>query len=253
MVKKSKKPLPELTMDVTNYDHVIPKHLDMTYRNKYENAPKHPARILIVGPSNCGKSNVAINLIMKFMVFDKLWIFCKDPLENKYQYLKLKFQQVAEALSKELGKTVKLDDIFKLSSDINDLPDIDKIDRTKQHLMLFDDFVVDKSANSKIENIFIRGRKSNITSIYLSQSMHDTTKMIRLQCSHLFIFDVKSKRELTEISKTFCSDLDYPEFRKLYQSAVGKPYSFLMIDNTQPAHMLSKKYRCGFDNFAVIK
>ena len=49
----------------------------------------HPYRILIVGGSGSGKTNVLLNLIENQPDIDKMYWYAKDPYEAKYQYLYL--------------------------------------------------------------------------------------------------------------------------------------------------------------------
>ena len=49
--------------------------------------PDHPYRILIVGGSGSGKTNVLLNLIENQPDIDKIYLYAKDPYEAKYQYL----------------------------------------------------------------------------------------------------------------------------------------------------------------------
>ena len=64
-----------------------------TNKNKTEHNPKwpyipdHPYRILIVGGSGSGKTNVLLNLINNQPDIDKIYLYAKDPYEAKYQYL----------------------------------------------------------------------------------------------------------------------------------------------------------------------
>ena len=44
-------------------------------------------RILIIGDSESGKTNVLLNLIEKQPDIDKTYLYAKDPYEAKYQYL----------------------------------------------------------------------------------------------------------------------------------------------------------------------
>ena len=46
--------------------------------------PDHPHRILIIGDSGSGKTNVLLNLIKKQPDIDKIYLYAKDP--SKYQY-----------------------------------------------------------------------------------------------------------------------------------------------------------------------
>jgi Poxvirus A32 protein len=251
--KASKKPVKVKKIEITNYDEEIPKDLGLQSRqSRYDHAPKHPSRVLICGPSGCGKSNLLLNLLLKLMVYDKLYIFAKDVSEDKYQYLQARFQEVARLMEKQTGKNVPLNMIFVMSTDTKDLPKLEYLDPTQQAVFVFDDFVNDKE-QKVIEDLYIRGRKRNCTSIYLSQSFHDVPKVVRLNCNYLFLFNVGSKREFTEIAKTFASDIEVSDFRKMYQSAVSEPFSFLLIDMTKPMSQINRKYRAGFNRFACIK
>ena len=49
--------------------------------------PDHPYRILIIGGSGSGKTNVLLNLIENQPGIDKIYLYAKDPYEAKYQYL----------------------------------------------------------------------------------------------------------------------------------------------------------------------
>ena len=48
--------------------------------------PDHPYRILIIGGSGSGKTNVLLNLIENQLYTDKIYLYTKDPYEAKYQY-----------------------------------------------------------------------------------------------------------------------------------------------------------------------
>ena len=47
----------------------------------------HPYRILIIGGSGSGKTNLLLNLIENQPDIDKIYLYAKDPYEAKYQYL----------------------------------------------------------------------------------------------------------------------------------------------------------------------
>ena len=47
----------------------------------------HPYRILIIGGSGSGKTNLLLNLIENQPDIDKIYLYAKDPYESKYQYL----------------------------------------------------------------------------------------------------------------------------------------------------------------------
>ena len=48
--------------------------------------PDHPYRILIVGGSGSGKTNVLLKLIENQPDVEKIYLYAKDPYEAKYYY-----------------------------------------------------------------------------------------------------------------------------------------------------------------------
>ena len=48
--------------------------------------PDYPYRILIIGGSGSGKTNLLLNLIENQSDIDKIYFYVKDPYESKYQY-----------------------------------------------------------------------------------------------------------------------------------------------------------------------
>ena len=53
----------------------------------YPYIPDHPCRILIIGGSGSGKTNALRNLISNHPDIDKIYLYAKDPYEDKYQFL----------------------------------------------------------------------------------------------------------------------------------------------------------------------
>ena len=57
------------------------------YNKSWPYIPDHPYRILIIGGSGSGKTNVLLNLIENQPEIDKIYLYAKDLYESKYQYL----------------------------------------------------------------------------------------------------------------------------------------------------------------------
>ena len=69
-----------------NFDHYTNEN--RTEHNKnWPYIPDHPYRILIIGGSGSGKTNLLLNLIENQPDIDKIYLYAKDPFESKYQYL----------------------------------------------------------------------------------------------------------------------------------------------------------------------
>ena len=66
---------------------------DYTNENKLKHnpdwlyIPDHPYRMLIIGGSGSGKTNVLFNLINNLLDIDKIYLYAKDLYEPKYQFL----------------------------------------------------------------------------------------------------------------------------------------------------------------------
>ena len=77
-------------------------------------------------------------------------------------------------------------------------------DRENKILIVFDDMIVDtiqnKKLNSKVTELFIRGRKLNISLVFITQSYFKVPKDVRLNTTHFFITKILSKRELQQIA-----------------------------------------------------
>ena len=66
-----------------------------TIRNKsWPYIPDHPYRILIIGGSGSGETNLLLNLIENQPDIHKIYLYAKDPYEAKYQYLVNKRESV---------------------------------------------------------------------------------------------------------------------------------------------------------------
>ena len=93
-------------------------------------------------------------------------------------------------------------------------------------LIVFDDMIADMINNKKLNPIvtelFIRGRKLNISIVFITQSYFKVPK------------DVK-KRELQQIALNHSSDIGFKYFIKIYKKCTAEPYSFLVNDTTLPS------------------
>ena len=76
--------------------------------------------------------------------------------------------------------------------------------KKRKILIVFDDMIADMLCNKKLNpivtDLFIRGRKLNISLVFITQSYFDVPKDIRLNSTHYFIKKHPNKREF----KTNC-------------------------------------------------
>ena len=201
------------------------------HNNNWPYIPDHPYRILIIGGSVSGKTNLLLNLIEKQPDIDKIYLYAKDPYESKYRYLINKREGVGIDHFKDPKAFIEysngMHDVYK---------NIDKYNPYKENkiLIVCDDMIADmihnKNLNSIVTELFIRGRKRNISLVFITQSYFKVPKDLRLNTSHFFIAKMPNKRELQQITINHSSDISTKDFANIYRKCTDKPYSFLVID-----------------------
>ena len=65
-----------------------------------------------------------------------------------------------------------------------------------------------KKLNPIVTELFIRGRKLNISLVFITQSYFPVPKYIRINSTHYFIMKVPNKKELQQIVFNHSSDID---------------------------------------------
>ena len=91
-----------------------------------------------------------------------------------------------------------------------------------------------KKLNPVVTELFIRGRKLNISIGFITQSYFKLPKDVRLNSTHFFIKKILNKRELQQIALNHSSDIDFNDFIKIYKKSTAKPYLFSVNDTTLP-------------------
>ena len=92
-----------------------------------------------------------------------------------------------------------------------------------------------KKLNPVVTELFIRGRKLNISIVFITQSYFKVPKDLRLNSTHFFILKIPNKRELRQIALNHSFDIDFKAFMKIFRKCTAKPYSFLVSDTTLPS------------------
>ena len=124
-------------------------------------------------------------------------------------------------------------DVYKNIDDYNP-------DEENKILIVFNDMITDMIHNKKLNSIVIelsiRGRKLNISPVFITQSYFKVPKDVRLNTSHFFIAKISSKRELQQIAINQSSDINTKDFVNIYRKYTFEPYSFLVNDTTLPSN-----------------
>lgn len=193
-------------------------------------------RCLITGPSNCGKTNILLNLIYNRngIRFKNIYLYSKSIHQDKYKQLATILQGI-----NEIGffPYQNCDDVIAPS------------DAKPNSVVIFDDCITDKQRF--IEEYFSSGRHFQLDTIYLAQCYTRVPKhLIRDNVNFLIIFP----QDLLNLKHIYNDHVgaDMP-FDKFYKMClyVWNDCRFNVLVINKDAERDCGRYRKGFDT--IIK
>ena len=215
-----------------NFNYITKENIKERNPN-WPKIPGHRYRILIIGGSGSGKTNALLNAINHEPDIYKIYLYAKDLYEAKYQLLinkrestGLKYFNDSKVFIEYLND---MDDIYKNIEEYNP-------NKKRKILIVFDDIIADMLCNKKLNPIvtelFIRGRKLDISLAFIAQSYFAVPKNIKLNQKYYFVMKIPNKRELQQVAFNHLSDIEFQDVMNLYKKCTAEPYSFLVIDTT---------------------
>lgn len=193
-------------------------------------------RCIICGPSNCGKTNIMLNLLFheNGLKFKNVYLYSKTTFQPKYCFL--------NEVMKKIPETQYF--IFDDNKEV-----IHPNDALKQSIMIFDDVACENQVN--IRNYFAMGRHKEIDCFYLSQTYSKIPKqLVRDNVNLLIIFkqdDINLKHIYNEHVN---NDMEWLKFKKMCSSIWQDHYSFLVVN--KDCALDKGRYRKGFDTFIFL-
>ena len=143
------------------------------------------------------KTNVLLNLIENQPDIDKNIFVRKRSISSKISNLINKREGAAINHFKDHKAFIEYSNVMR-----NIYKNINHYNPNKENkiLIVFDGMIADmiqnKKLNSIVTELFIRGRKINISLVFITQSYFKVLKDIRLNTTHFFITKILSKTEL---------------------------------------------------------
>ena len=111
-----------------------------------------------------------------------------------------------------------MQDVYKNIEEYN-------ISKKRKILIAFDDMIDDiinkEIINPVLTELFIRGRKLNISIVFIAQSYFKVPKDVRLNSTYFFMMKIPNKRELHQITLNHSSGIDLKDFTKIYKKCTG--------------------------------
>jgi hypothetical protein len=221
-------------LDIINYSQhpAVKKYEQDTfhYANEKETLMPLPTRVIWVGGSNSGKTNGAFNMAFRHLAcFERAYIIAQDCTEPKYKAL----SEHPEEFSPTRRQTMEVlvtDDLADWEPCWAELQTEDGA-REIPKVAIFDDQLGER-ANKALLSAFNRGRKFNLTSVFITSSMADTDGRLK----NNFQFVCICHQEKPNMAEALLRTYKLPStVMDLYYEITSHVGEWLMIDCTPAA------------------
>jgi hypothetical protein len=228
--------------------------------------PKPAFRLILVGHSGSGKSNVLKNLIFNSETgyadyFDFVFIFCGsvDDLDE-YSRLgdKFKCHLFCEERQKYLKKKMKIGEkvICKQTTTNDELNELirelehNEFFKGKKSLFVFDDMIVSEllantTKMNAIDSLFVRGRHFHASTIISTQKWTGLKQNLRtINATNVMLFTGIPKSNLKLIASELSGSYDDDEFISIYNQYTREKYSFILVNlkNTRDKYIQDREF-----------
>lgn len=193
-------------------------------------------RCVICGPSNCGKTNLMISLLLheNGLRFSNLYVYSKSLFQPKYVFLQKVIEMVSDV---SLYKYHENDDVLPSN------------EAKSNSIIIFDDVACENQNN--IRDYFAMGRHKNIDCFYLNQTYTKIPKQLIRDNSNLIILykqdDINLKHVYDEHAS---SDMSWTQFKDMCLNVWKNPYDYIVINKDCKKN--NGCYRKKFDTFIVF-
>ena len=154
-----------------------------------------------------------LNLIKDQPDIEKIYLYAKDPYEAKYQYL-INIREKAGSNHYYDPKAL-MDYSNNMNYVYKNIEEYNPGKKRKISIVLdgmIADMINNKKLNPTVTELFIRGRKLNISIVFITQSYIRVPKDVRLSSRHFFIMKIPNKKKLQQIALNHSSDIDFIDF-----------------------------------------
>lgn len=193
-------------------------------------------RCIVCGPSNCGKTNLVIGLLLHEdgLLYRNVYLYSKTLNQPKYLFLEKVFDFVPDISFYK----------YKDSEEV-----LNPQDASSDSIIIFDDVACENQNNMR--DYFAMGRHKNIDCFYLNQTYSKVPKQLVRDNANLIILfkqdDINMRHVYDEHVNT---DMKWNEFRDMCSKVWSEPYSYLVINKDCPKN--EGCYRKKFDEFIIM-
>lgn len=197
-------------------------------------------RCIIAGPSNCGKTNLLINLIISEhgLKFENIYVYSKTLWQPKYKYLEKLFRPLHGIGYNQFSTCDEL---------------IEPKNVKPNSIIIFDDVICEKNQDI-IKQYFSMGRHRSVDSFYLTTTYARVGKhLIRDNCNFLIFFrqDELNLKHIYNDMGVGCH-MKFDQFQKFCFECWAEKYGFVVIDLDSEVEDDGGRYRKGFANYLIL-
>lgn len=193
-------------------------------------------RAIVCGPSNCGKSNLMLSILLSpnGLKFENVYIYSKSLHQPKYKYLE-------RVLNGIIG-------YFPFKENVMIIPPEEALSNS---IFIFDDVACDKQ--DKIREYFSMGRHKNIDSFYLNQSYTRIPKhLIRDNANFLIIFKQDDLNLKHIYADHVSNDMTFENFKNMCFHCWNNDDNYGFITINKDIGIRQGRYSCGLDKSIQI-
>ena len=188
---------------------------------------QHMFSMLVVGPSQCGKT---------YFVQQLLTNKCIDYPEKKplqvywfYNQWQPRYDEIQQVLKKKIRFSQGLPE---LSEDLHEIKPV------HNNILVFDDLMAQAVDSPVLSRLFTQGRHRNASTILLLQNMFPKGKFntdISRNALYEVLFRSPGDRKQIDIAGERAFGKDRANFMKAYTRETDKPFGYIILDNRSQA------------------
>lgn len=193
-------------------------------------------RCIICGPSNCGKTNLMIGLLLhqNGLRFRHLYLYSKTLHQTKYLFLENVLKQVPAV---SLSKYHEHDGV------------ITPHEAKSDSIIIFDDVACENQNNMR--DFFSMGRHKNVDCFYLNQTYSKVPKQLVRDNANLLVLFKQDDTNMRHVyDEHVTTDMTWSQFRDMCSKIWSEPYSYLVIN--KDCEKNKGCYRKKFDTFIIL-
>lgn len=187
--------------------------MDNVYTEEDVNIFRDPARIIVAGFSNSGKTHLVTKLIKKYSAsFSKIFICGVNyhPLQE-------------DAMLK-----------FKLIVSKNIVDPLLEIKPTDKALLILDDVYLKAMQSQTVVDAFIKGRHSKLSVVMITQNLFmkgPYARDISLNATHFILLQMRDLGQVECLARQIYGKKHAPDVLDIYkQAVVNRAYGYLLLD-----------------------